>query len=44
MTILVHELVDAGIYPDSEIAIQEALRVLWQERPQVRIEVAIVHQ
>lgn len=41
MTILVQELVDAGIYPDSEIAIQEALRVLWQERPQVRIEVAI---
>lgn len=39
----VHELVQAGVYPDATTAIQEALRVLWQERPQVRINVA-VHQ
>jgi predicted HTH domain antitoxin len=34
-------LVRAGVYPDVETAIQEALRVLWQERPNVRIDVAI---
>ncbi|MCB0209776.1 MAG: UPF0175 family protein [Anaerolineae bacterium] len=32
------ELVGAGLYPNEESVIQEALRVLWQERPQLRIE------
>ena len=41
MTVQVQELVEAGIYPDVSTAIQEALRILWQERPQVRIDVAI---
>lgn len=41
MTLYVKDLVEAGIYPDSETAVQEALRVLWQERPGVRIDVAI---
>jgi len=41
MTVQVQDLVEAGIYPDVSTAIQEALRILWQERPQVRIDVAI---
>lgn len=41
MTVQVQELVQAGIYPDAHTATQEALRVLWQERPRVRINVAI---
>lgn len=36
-------LVQAGLYPDEQAVIQEALRVLWQERPQLRIDWA-VHQ
>jgi len=35
------ELVRAGLYPDKEALVQEALRVLWQERPSVRIAVAV---
>lgn len=31
-------LVKAGLYPDEQSVVQEALRVLWQERPQLRIE------
>jgi predicted HTH domain antitoxin len=34
-------LVQAGLYPDEESVIQEALRVLWQERPQLRIDWAV---
>jgi predicted HTH domain antitoxin len=41
MAIDLQALVKAGIYPDAETAIQEALRVLWQERPNVRIDVAV---
>jgi predicted HTH domain antitoxin len=37
----VKELVEAGIYPDADAAVEEALRVLWQERPDVRIKVAV---
>ena len=37
------ELVQAGLYPDEHSVIEEALRVLWQERPQLRLEWAI-HQ
>lgn len=43
MSVNVQDLVDAGIFPDADAALREALRVLWQERPGVRIEVA-VHQ
>ena len=41
MAIEAQVLVNAGIYPDTETAIQEALRVLWQEQPKIRIDVAI---
>jgi len=41
MTVELQALVKAGVYPDTRTAIQEALRVLWQERPQVRINVAV---
>ncbi len=41
MTIQAQELVKAGIFPDVNTAIQEALRVLWQERPGVRLDVVI---
>lgn len=34
-------LVQAGLYPDEQTVVREALRVLWQERPQLRIEWAI---
>jgi predicted HTH domain antitoxin len=41
MAIELQELVKAGVYPDADTAVQEALRVLWQERPAVRIDVAV---
>ena len=41
MGINVQDLVDAGLFPDADAAVREALRVLWQERPSIRIEVAI---
>jgi predicted HTH domain antitoxin len=41
MAIDVQALVEAGVYPDVETAVQEALRILWQERPNVRIDVAV---
>lgn len=34
-------LVQAGLYPDEQTVVQEAIRVLWQERPRLRIEWAI---
>ncbi|MBN1876469.1 MAG: UPF0175 family protein [Anaerolineae bacterium] len=34
-------LVQAGLYVDEQSVIREAMRVLWQERPQLRIEWAI---
>jgi predicted HTH domain antitoxin len=37
----IQELIRAGVYPDAATAVQEALRVLWQERPEVRIDVAV---
>lgn len=37
------ELVQAGLYPDEQTVIEEAIRILWQERPQLRIDWAI-HQ
>ena len=41
MAIDVQELVNAGVYPDADTAMKEALRVLWQERPDIRIDVAV---
>ena len=41
MSINIQDLVDAGLFPDADAAVREALRVLWQERPSVRIEVAV---
>jgi predicted HTH domain antitoxin len=41
MTIEVQDLVRSGIYPSVDVAVREAIRVLRQERPSVRIEVAI---
>ena len=41
MGVELQALVKAGVYPDADTAIQEALRVLWQERPNVRIDVAV---
>ena len=43
MSINIQDLVDAGVFPNADAAMQEALRVLWQERPGVRIDVAIHH-
>jgi predicted HTH domain antitoxin len=41
MAIDAQALVEAGVYPDVETAVQEALRILWQERPNIRIDVAV---
>ncbi|MBN1936960.1 MAG: UPF0175 family protein [Anaerolineae bacterium] len=41
MSIEAQTLVQAGIYPDADTAIQEALRALWQSRPDLRIDVAV---
>ncbi len=41
MSIELDDLIDSGVYPDADTAVREALRVLWQERPAVRIDVAV---
>lgn len=41
MVVELQELVNSGIYPDTDTAVREAVRVLWQERPAVRIDVAV---
>ena len=41
MVVELRELVEAGVYPDNDAALRDALRVLWQERPAVRVEVAV---
>ena len=41
--VTLRELVQAGLYPDEQTAIQQVMRVLWQERPQLRADWA-VHQ
>jgi len=41
MSIELDDLVDSGVFPDANTAVREALRVLWQERPAVRIDVAV---
>lgn len=34
-------LVEAGLYPDEQSVISEAMRVLWLERPHLRLDWAI---
>ncbi len=34
-------LVEAGLFPDEQSVIEEAVRVMWQERPDIRLEWAI---
>lgn len=41
MSITLEDLVQSGVYPDTDTAVREAVRILWQERPQVRINVAV---
>ena len=40
MSITLEDLVESGTYPDVDTAVREAVRILWQERPQVRVNVA----
>ena len=35
------ELVQAGLYPNEQTVVKEALQVLWQERSQLRLDWAI---
>jgi len=35
------ELVQANLYPNQQAVIEDALRLLWRERPQLRIDWAI---
>lgn len=39
--VTLQSLVQAGLFPSEEDALEEALRVLWQERPQLRLDWAI---
>lgn len=39
--ITVKSLVDAGLYPSEEAVLQEALGLLWRERPQLRLDWAV---
>ena len=41
MEVRLADLVAAGVYADEKAAVEGALHVLWQERPAVRVEVAI---
>ncbi|MDM8518928.1 UPF0175 family protein [Anaerolineales bacterium HSG6] len=41
MLITPQALVQAKLYPDEQTVIQEALQVLWQERPHIRLDWAI---
>lgn len=41
MMITPHTLVEAGLYPDEPSVIREALQVLWQERPRLRLDWAV---
>ena len=41
MSVNIQDLIDAGVFPDADAAVREALRVLWQERPGIRIDVAV---
>jgi predicted HTH domain antitoxin len=41
MVVEAQALVDARLYPSQEAVIQDALRALLQEKPQLRIELAV---
>lgn len=41
MVVQPETLVNARLYPDQEAVIQDALRALLQEKPQLRVEVAV---
>jgi predicted HTH domain antitoxin len=41
MTVELQELINSGVYPNADAAVREALRILWQERPAVRLDVAV---
>jgi predicted HTH domain antitoxin len=41
MSVTLEDLVESGIYPDTDTAVREAVRTLWQERPQIRVNVAV---
>jgi predicted HTH domain antitoxin len=41
MTVELQELIRSGVFPNADAAVREALRILWQERPAVRIDVAV---
>ena len=41
MVVQPETLVNARLYPDQEAVIQDALRALLQEKPQLRIELAV---
>ena len=36
-----YTLVEAGLYPDEPSVVKEALQVLWQERPKLRLDWAV---
>ncbi len=36
MSINIQDLVDAGVFPDTDAVMREALRVLWQESDRAR--------
>ena len=37
----IKEMIEAGVFPDEQSAIREALRILWQQKPLIRIEIAV---
>ena len=41
MSVELQELIRSGVYPSADTAVREALRILWQERPAVRMDVAV---
>ena len=41
MTVEMEDMVRAGLHPDEDAIVQEALRIMWQERPSARIAVAV---
>ena len=41
MSVTLDGLIESGIYPDTDTAVREAVRILWQERPAIRINVAV---
>jgi len=40
MSVEMEAMVRAGLFPDEDALVQEAVRIMWQERPSVRMAVA----